>query len=391
MNILFVNNFYHLFDKIDSGASNRSTMFIRALAQIGHVDVISFTDDEVSNVENCDVVFSCSIPNSVSANAKRLDKFLNLFRFNDPYSQYPIQPEKKKIVDSYLQQNEYDFVACRYIHEACWTGLLEQADKLILDVDDAPRKVAWINWKESIGKTSLQNTIFGFFNVASITQVSKVVLSKVYASFYSNINEKPYRTSVYLHNVALSDEQIPPITIDTPKSLLIVGLYDYFPNRNGLNHFLRKIFPLIKQQCPDVDLHIVGRCSDEDLKLSWASVDGVKVLGYVPSLSKEYEGCRAVIVPLYEGGGTSVKVLEAMRMSRPCVTTPMGIRGMEDYIDKKNDVLLALDDRGFADMVIKVIQSEDLANSIATNATLFVEKYFSHDKFVEIVKNNVLK
>ena len=391
MNILFVNNFWHLFERFDSGASNRSTMFIRALAQIGHVDVISFTDNEVSNVENCDVIFSCSIQNSVSVKAKRLDKFLNLFRYNNPYSIYPIQPEKKKIVDFYLKQKKYDFVACRYIHEACWSGLLELADKLILDVDDAPRKVARINWKESIGKTSLQNTIYGFFNIATITKISKVVLSKVYVSFYSNINEKPYRKSIYLHNIALSDTQIPPITKDTPKSLLVVGLYDYFPNKNGLDHFLRNIFPLIKQKCPDIDLHIVGRCSDEELKLRWTSIDGVKVLGYVPSLSKEYEDCRAVIVPLYEGGGTSIKVLEAMRMSRPCVTTPIGIRGMENYIDKENDVLLALDDRSFADMVIQIVQSENLANYIAKNATLFVEKYFSHDKFIEIVKNNVLK
>ena len=78
-------------------------------------------------------------------------------------------------------------------------------------------------------------------------------------------------------------------------------------------------------------------------------------------------------------------------MSRPCVTTPIGIRGMENYIDKENDVLLALDDRSFADMVIQIVQSENLANYIAKNATLFVEKYFSHDKFIEIVKNNVLK
>ena len=58
MNILFVNCFFHLFDNLDCGAANRSTLFVKGLSKVGHVDVVSFTDQPLqSNIENCDVVF----------------------------------------------------------------------------------------------------------------------------------------------------------------------------------------------------------------------------------------------------------------------------------------------------------------------------------------------
>jgi len=61
MNILFVNNQYNLFTKADCGASQRSMCVIHALAQIGHVDVISFVDETISNESNVDVIYSKEI------------------------------------------------------------------------------------------------------------------------------------------------------------------------------------------------------------------------------------------------------------------------------------------------------------------------------------------
>ena len=59
MNILFVTCTFRVFDRIDCGAANRSTMFVKSLAKIGHVDVISFGKDVIkSNIPNCNVVYN---------------------------------------------------------------------------------------------------------------------------------------------------------------------------------------------------------------------------------------------------------------------------------------------------------------------------------------------
>ncbi len=379
-NILFISNYFKLFDGLDSGASNRSTMFIAALTKIGHVDVVSFRGGDKSNMDNCTVVYDNEIGNS--SKGKRFDKFLQLFAFHSPNKIYTPNNEKIQIVHTLLKNKNYDYIACRYMREAVECGLLEYSDKLILDVDDNPKDVVLMSARTARTlRNRLYNRVFAF----TLDAMVKYVLKDVFCCFHSNPLQAPIEKSVYLHNVSVSESVIGDVKTSTPMQILVVGLFHYGPNKDGVDHFLQYVWPIVNNANSDIVLHIVGKIPDERIKLVWEKYQNVQVMGFVPDLEEEYRNARIAIVPIYEGSGTSVKVVEAMNLNRLCVSTPQGVRGYEKYMHADEDYLLADSDEAFANHITKCITDVDRCNTIAHSAKKKINQYFSREHFCNIV------
>lgn len=390
--ILFVSCFFNMLDKIDCGASNRSTMFVKALTQIGIVDVVSFSKDVIkSNIDNCNVVFQKHITsNDIGFLRRKLNSIKFLFCPWNPTAYYRIDNVKESIIRTLIDRGNYDYIACRYINEAVACGLLKYSDKLIIDVDDnlvsaAKRDIANIKFKSIIHKW------LAYQRAKSLGIMSKYVLSKVKYSFYSNILESPYKKSIFLPNITTQKEMIPPLTDIVPKRLLIVGWLDFYPNKYGAFYFAKNVMPLILKQIPDVELHIVGKCKDHEIIQKLNDMPGVKTLGYVEDLSIEYRDCGVIIVPVYQGAGTSVKFVEGLMMNRPIVSTPMGVRGFEYLCKNGTHYLLARNNMEFAKNVIDLLKSVTMAKSIAKAAYNVGKKNFSQDSFMNIVKSEILR
>lgn len=404
MNILFISDKYKLFGESDSGASNRSTMFIRSLAQFAQVDVVSFTKVCDSNIPNVEVIYSIDYPKN-TGNSKEINSFLlkvkrklskavssNILDF------YKVNNEKTLLIQNFLEKKKYDFIACRYIDVAVACSLFKYSNKLIIDVDDSPKQAFQVGVNAYFsGAGSLKNILkrylkrFYFKVLAnSIERSTKKFLSQVFCSFYSSPVEKPYSESVFLHNVSIVSNDIPDeIDIARPV-ILMVGWFTYFPNINGALHFATKIFPIVKKSNPNIEFRIVGKSNDDEFIKKMKSIEGVNVRGYVQNLSAEYKNCNIVVVPLYDGSGTSVKVMEAMQMNRPVISTPMGVRGLEKYLVNGVDYLRADSDYDFAKNIITLIKSGlDNINQMAHNGRKVVQDNFSQAKFIQIVRNTV--
>lgn len=392
MNILFVNCKFGMLDIIDCGAANRTTMFVQALAQIGHVDVISFYGEKItSNIPDCDVVFSESTP-FIQVSESFLSvigrKIRLLFKPFDPLTYYQLNKSREDVVDSQYSKKQYDIVVCRYIDDAVSCGLMKYAGKLVIDVDDNPVNA----YKRDISNKKFRypgSKLLALWQANFLGIMTKRLLSKIRTSFYSNIIEPPYKESVFLHNVTTLKEQITEITENTPKRILVVGWLDFFPNRNGVVHFVETIFPLIKSVVPDAELRIVGKCKDETFISQLNSVEGVRALGYVENVVEEYKNCRVIIVPIYQGAGSSVKFVEGLMMKRPMVSTPMGVRGFEKICSEGKHYLLAKTDEQFAKNITALLESVRLSNNIAQAAYEVGNTCFSQERFCEIVKDTI--
>lgn len=393
--ILFVSCYFHMFNNIDCGASNRSTMFVKALAQIGDVDVISFAERPIeSNIERCNVIFQKSIPDKTLKKRGYTQKITNLIKLlihpQNPYTYYSLDKEKESIVRNLIENGNYDYVACRYINEAASCGLLNYSDKLILDVDDnlfsaAKRDLANKKFKSPIHKLIANS------RARLLSVMSKSVLKNVKYSFYSNIAEPPYSKSVFLPNVTIRGVDIPALQDNVPKSLLIVGWLDFPPNKYGALYFSQNVFPLIRKQIPDIELRIAGKCKDSTFLNTLNNIPGVKALGYVSDISVEYKKCGVIIIPVYQGSGTSVKFTEGLTMNRPIVSTPMGARGFDNLCHSGKHYLLAPNDVAFSECVISLLKSVEKAKKIAESAHEIGVKYFSENTFINIVKSKILK
>lgn len=245
--ILFVNCNYNLFDKIDCGAGNRSTLFIKSLAQIGDVDVISFSREAFRiDYPGCKIIYQKYIPNGVKPSTplveytivNRIKSFLDIFwGASDPYRYYYENDSRKEVVESFIRNGHYDFISCRYIIEAVSCGLLQYSDRLILDVDDNLVSAAM---RDSYGmKFSDAYHKWRYYReyVYNLGIMSKHVLKSVMCSFYSNIAEPTSKQSVFLPNVTVLNKTISPLGKDVPHTLLIVGWLDFSPNRYGAESF----------------------------------------------------------------------------------------------------------------------------------------------------------
>lgn len=387
MRILFVNNKYKLFGEADSGASNRSTMFLRALASVGHVDVVSFVKVCTSNIPNCDVIYSEDTLDT-ETDISPLRKIKRALFSKDIKELYGTSYKKTEIIRSLVVDRNYDFIACRYINEAAICSLCDYSSKLIIDVDDSPKQALL----QSISQRScILKKIYIQWYAKTIEKVCEGFLETVHSSFYSNPTEKPSNKSVFLHNVTISTTSIEDIPKEFTPIILMVGWMVYSPNKLGAIHFARKVFPLIKEKIPDVQFRIAGKYEGtfkDDLECN----EGVKVLGFVPNIDEEYTNSTIVVVPIYQGSGTSIKVIEALQKNRPVVSTPMGIRGLENILIDGEDYLEADSDEQFARIIIKLLKSDPTKLiSLAHNGNSKARKYFSQEKFIKIVNQTVLR
>jgi glycosyltransferase involved in cell wall biosynthesis len=111
------------------------------------------------------------------------------------------------------------------------------------------------------------------------------------------------------------------------RDLLFVGGFGHHPNRDAMDWFLRDVWPLVRDEMPDLRLHVVGGSTPEDFA---ARVPGVSCHGWLDdeALSALYRRCRAMIVPLRFGAGVKGKVLEAMAHGLPVLSTEVGVEGL---------------------------------------------------------------
>lgn len=386
MDILFVNNIFPLFAKADSGASVRSMRIINALTKLGHVDVVSFLDDEVSNLEQCDVVYSNYISEASASfyKSKMIRMMCHRYDISDIW---PINEQKNEVVKKIINDKHYDLIVVRYMKMACECGLLEYADRLVIDIDDDPKAVARMF---NPGKKWRHRLFWHYVYANCVAAVTDRIVEKVHAAFNSQ-PEKHYPNTTYLPNISNYADALPDVEFSTtPPNILFVGRMDHKPNVESLEYFITKIFPILLQSHPSATLRVVGNIKDPKLSQICRSTPNVILCGFVENLLNEYKQSRCVVVPLLSGTGTSVKLIEAMSLNRAVVTTSKGCRGLNKNFIQGEDYLLADDINQFVECVSALLDNESLNHKISNNAKRKVAKYYSEDSFNAIIREKIL-
>jgi polysaccharide biosynthesis protein PslH len=111
------------------------------------------------------------------------------------------------------------------------------------------------------------------------------------------------------------------------ETALFFGHFGYDANRRGLERFVAEGWPEVRVRRPRARLAVAGGGLEPALRVRLEATPGVNALGLVEDLPGVLAGVRAVVVPIWEGGGTRLKVLEALAAARPVVSTPLGASG----------------------------------------------------------------
>ncbi len=163
--------------------------------------------------------------------------------------------------------------------------------------------------------------------------------------------------------------------IQTPRNgnLIFNGALTYHANFDAMEFFLKEIFPAISRIVPGVSIKITGSTKGVPVHLL-PTIDGVELTGFLPDIKPVISNSTVCVVPLRIGGGTRIKILEAMALGTPVVSTPKGAEGLE--VTDGIHLLLADTPEDFAQKTVQLLRDESLRRQISSNARqLIAEKY----------------
>jgi glycosyltransferase involved in cell wall biosynthesis len=171
------------------------------------------------------------------------------------------------------------------------------------------------------------------------------------------------------------------ITRDAVPTVLFTGLFTYPPNLDAAKYFLSEILPLIQQRVPECRIVFAGRHASSALESHVAGLRNVECVSDPIDMRPEFERAWVFAAPLRMGGGTRLKILEAMAMECPVVSTSIGAEGMP-YVPGKH-LLIADDAQGFATEIVRLISDTELRAVISTEAAKLVRGEYDWSKVTE--------
>jgi glycosyltransferase involved in cell wall biosynthesis len=154
--------------------------------------------------------------------------------------------------------------------------------------------------------------------------------------------------------------------------ILFAGNLSYRPNRQAVIYLLEKIAPKLIPLKPTIKIKIVGASGQE---FKHFESDNIQISGWVDDIRESYDSAKIFVAPLFTGAGLQNKLLEAMSMGVPCVTT--SVTNASLMATENEHVLLANNDDEFVSTIIELLNNTNLQHKLSLNARALVIENFS--------------
>jgi sugar transferase (PEP-CTERM/EpsH1 system associated) len=368
----------------DHGGRIRSLNLLKELARHHEVDVFTFyasqTDDPHAELRQYfRRVVSVPLEIAPPKSAKDLLRYAaNLFT-RRPYSVAKYcRPKASRKLRELLSEQTYDVMICDFLVTAGLIPWDTPCPKVLFTHNveaqiwqrhyQVAKNPVWkaVSWREYF----MMDRFERFY--LRRAEVVLAVSENDRAMFSRFIN--PSKLAVIQTGVDV-DYFRPIADAEEPNSLVFTGSMDWLANEDGVAYFMREILPRIRQEAPGTNLAIVGRKPSARLRDLAAQMEGVHVTGTVEDI-RPYIGKGSVyVVPLLVGGGTRIKIFEAMAMGKAVVSTSIGAEGLP--VTHGKDILLTDKPDDFAREVVQLLKDPTRRVALGKAARLLVEKNYS--------------
>jgi glycosyltransferase involved in cell wall biosynthesis len=379
-----------------TGGKMRTANFVRYFAEKGSVDVVYSQPLEDLKppkwiVQNGYYIERTKYPDAPIGRAVQLLK-------GRPYPVFVFSSKSERELFSIINAKEYDYILVRYIVNAY--SLLKlprhKKHKIILDFDDMI--------SESLYETFFNPT--KSYYKKTIRALNRLVLKR-YEKKCSGLGTSLFTSSIDKErsdNYCRASFVVPNIYLnesfndydfkqgfENQNIFLFVGTLSYNPNVEGLKWFVESIYPKAKNEIPNLKLLVVGHLGDatiDDFRKKCKLGEEIELHANVEDIKEYYERCRFVLVPLLQGGGTRIKILEAALASRPVLSTRIGAEGLD--LQNGRDLLLFSNYSEFIQSY-KKLDSEEEYVKIVSNAYRNVKDNYSLQKFNSAMDNAIAR
>lgn len=348
-----------------SGAQQRTRLFYDALCAHGPTDVLVVSRDEDSpdaerDTQHGNIVYVRSSRKAAGWRTYRPDPELTA----RAVALLPVPLES------------YRLIVGRYLWSLCQLDLPNSV-RSIVDLDDFSYRFS----RHALASAGLWRTLLQ-------RRVQESLARRQLARFdgFVFVSQRdhasvPSSISVVCPNIVQSFALTKSArTVAAHHSLLFVGSMWYGPNRDGIRWFLDKVWPIVRAGLPDARLTIVG-AAHPDKRAEWARSDGVSAPGFVDDLAATYASATAVIVPVQYGGGTNIKLLEALVHGKPCVSSAFAQAPFQPWLQHGKHLLVADSAQEFAVRCIEVLKAAEPGSSLAQEGRRQVLDVFCAERF----------
>jgi glycosyltransferase involved in cell wall biosynthesis len=170
--------------------------------------------------------------------------------------------------------------------------------------------------------------------------------------------------------------------------VVFTGSMDWFPNDDAIRFFVADVLPLVRREL-EVTVWIVGRNPQESMLRLAKEHPDVRVTGTVPDVRPYIDRAGVYVVPLRIGGGTRIKIFEAMAMGKPIVSTTIGAEGLP--VSNTRNIFLEDTPERFADRVVGLLRNQEERRRIGRAARALVVEHYTWDvaarRFAEICES----
>ncbi|MCG8350918.1 MAG: glycosyltransferase family 4 protein [Chloroflexales bacterium] len=350
----------------DNGARLRVSNLLRALAREHEIHLVAFTQgpaDEIQRVQTEQICASVRAVPQRNRRPRHRDRLVSLIHpepasvratWNTAFAASvqeraaAIQPDL--VITFALAAAPYARLIIgvpRVMEELELTYMLEQYTRQARTLDRMRFWLTWMKHRRYITR------LLAAFDACTVVSAQELRYAQQLAPATMPLAVIP--------NGADVDGCAGPWSEPQPDTLIYPGALSFDANHHAMTYFLRDIFPLIRSARPNTLLRITGKAEPEQQK-SLPATDGVEFTGFVPDVRPVVASSWAEVVPLRKGGGTRLKILEALALGTPIVSTSKGVEGLELEHGKHLFVADSVDD--FAAATLLLLDQPELRKTL---------------------------
>ena len=368
----------------DTGGKIRSYNILRQLARQHSITFFSFyaahnpdVHAELKHMFDRVVTMPLRIPAPKSF-AEMCDYAIRLFS-SEPYgiTKY-CRPEVRRGLRTLLEQENYDVILCDFMAAAgvipwdcatpkvlfthnveatIWRRHYEVASNVIW------KAISWQEWRKM--EAAERRYLRLADRVLAVSETDR----DAFATFLDLEKLTVIPTGVDV-------EYFQPFPGEqTANSLVFTGSMDWLPNEDAIFYFADAILPLMRKHSPEVFLDVVGRNPSRKLQALAESEKSIRLTGWVDDIRPFVGRGSVCIVPLRIGGGTRLKIFEAMAMGKAVVSTSVGAEGLA--VRSGENIVLADTPNDFAQAVISLLRDPGRRQQLGAAARTLVQEHYS--------------
>ena len=310
-----------------------------------------------------------------------LDLFLNLFSFLPFVVQRYYLSDARKRIKTLLRTVQIDLVHIDLLHVSRYQEDVGAIPKVLVNHNvESVRLLRRIKTERN-----LLAKLYFYLQYDKLKRYEKRICSKFNTCVAVSDVDKAYFASLTRDADFVTIPNGVDITffkrngvLPKPNTLVWVGSMSGAYNADAVDYFLDCILPLIASEIPRVKVTFVGSSPTRRLMQKSAHNKNLFVAGYVDDVRPYMEEAAVFIAPIRSGSGTKIKILNALAMEMPVVTTPVGAEGIE-VVDEES-ILIATDEHDFADKTIRLLKNPEHARKLGKAGRQVVKKCYDWNK-----------